>query len=442
LRKKLILTAMAMVLLLGLLAGTGVTADDDYAWVLVEKQYYDNQMRLDDEYSNAALGEREWSHNNRNYYYDHSEQRVELRKGGVRRNTSFPYMDIHTIYSWNSPPDVVRAGETASFTVDLEVRGNEPGGLFTTHGWIGPEGGYGGFRMTEPGEAKGAYILHTGLPTGDLSAPPTSRISDSTYLLQESGTVVFTWDQFLWGREGSPGDQRNIEVRVTDGGSQLGVYENYIYEWKKVSTADPAPDPEPVPEPVPQTGAFSDLSPSHWAYNDIMDMVEMGILSGYPDGTFRPNNVVTRAEFAKIMVQALELSTTRPRSATFADVGPDHWAFEDVESARDYLTGYYNPRTGEMSFLPSNDAVREDVAVAIVKAQGYGDETADLSLLNQFPDQGEISDALQEHVAIAVEKEYMQGTNIGFEPQKALTRAEACTLLLRIIHAELEKVTI
>ena len=70
------------------------------------------------------------------------------------------------------------------------------------------------------------------------------------------------------------------------------------------------------------------------------------------------------------------------------------------------------------------------------------DETADLSLLNQFPDQDKISDALREHAAIAVEKGYMQGTNLGFEPQKPLTRAEACTLLLRIIHAELEKITL
>jgi len=238
-----------MALVLGLCAGAMAEADnDDYAWVLVEEQYYDLQMRWDDDYSNAALGEREWSHNNRNYYYNHSEQHVELRKGGVRRNTSFPYMDIHTIYSWNSPPEVVRAGGNISFDVDLEVRNNEAGGLFTTHSWIGPDGGYRrGFKMTEPEEAKGAHILATGLPVGDLSTPPTSRISDSTYLLQESGTVVFTCNQFLGEREGSPGDQKNIEIRVTDGGAQFAVYENYIYEWKKVSAAEPAPSPAPEP---------------------------------------------------------------------------------------------------------------------------------------------------------------------------------------------------
>ncbi len=433
-RNKLLLTALAMVLLLGLFAGTGVTADDDYAWVLVEKQYNDVQMFWDDEYSYSALGEREWSDGDRNFYYNHSEQRVELKRGGVRRNPSFPYQNIHTIYSWNPPPEVVRAGETVSFTVNLEVLSNVPGGLFTRHSWIGPDGGYrSGFRMTEPEEAKGAYILSTGLPVGDLSTPPTSRISDSTYFLQESGTVVFTCNQRVgWGREGSPGDQDTIRFRVTDGGS-FGINEYYIYEWKKVSAPDPAPSPDP--------GAFSDLSPDHWAHDDIMDMVEMGILSGYPDGTFRPNNTISRAEFAKIMVMALELETIRPATPTFNDVGTDHWGYEVIESARDYLTGYRDTRTGELFFEPGSVAVREDVAVAIVKAQGLGDAAADLRLLDQFPDRGEISAALREHVAIAVEQGYMRGTDIGFEPQKALTRAEACTLLLRIIEGEREKIT-
>lgn len=188
-----------------------------------------------------------------------------------------------------------------------------------------------------------------------------------------------------------------------------------------------------APAPPAKT-VFSDLSPDHWAHDDIMYMVERGILSGYPDGTFKPNNTISRAEFAKIMVLALELETIRPVTPTFTDVGTDHWAYEVVESARNYLTGYLNTRTGEYSFDPGGKAVREDVAVAIVKAKGYGDTPANLSLLNQFPDQGEISPELRNHVAIAVELGYMRGTDRGFEPQKALTRAEACTLLSRIMQ--------
>ncbi len=164
-----------------------------------------------------------------------------------------------------------------------------------------------------------------------------------------------------------------------------------------------------------------------------MDMVEFGILKGYPDGTFRPDNTISRSEFAKIMVLALNLKTVSAGTPTFADVPQSHWAFGVVESSRDYLTGYRDNRTGVLTFEPDGVAVREDVAVAIVKAKGNSGIAADLSLLNKFADQNLISPALRNHVAIAVQQDYMQGSNLGFEPQKALTRAEACALLSRLI---------
>ena len=53
--------------------------------------------------------------------------------------------------------------------------------------------------------------------------------------------------------------------------------------------------------------SFSDLPEGHWAYESINEMMEKGILNGYPDGTFLPSKNVTRAEFAKILVLSLEL---------------------------------------------------------------------------------------------------------------------------------------
>jgi len=214
---------------------------------------------------------------------------------------------------------------------------------------------------------------------------------------------------------------------------------NFLAASGTLSVGDVPAEPVQPTEPQPATPVgFSDLAPDHWAYNDIMEMVGLGILSGYPDGTFRPNDTISRAEFAKIMVLTLQLETIRPSTPTFDDVSTDHWAYEVVESAREYLTGYRDS-AGNLTFAPGEVAVREDVAVAIVKAQGYGDESADLTLLNQFPDREEISASLREHVAIAVEKGYMRGTDRGFEPQKALTRAEACTLLSRIMDRDLDR---
>lgn len=181
---------------------------------------------------------------------------------------------------------------------------------------------------------------------------------------------------------------------------------------------------------------FSDLSSQHWAYGDIMEMVEKGILRGYPDGNFKPNNTITRAEFARIMVLALKLGEESPPVPTFSDVGREHWAFGSVEAAKDYLEGTQYASTGKMIFNPGGAALREDVAAAIVKAKGFGENAANLALLEQFPDRGQISPARRDLVSIAVEKNYMRGTDRGFEPGKALTRAEACTLLARLMKLE------
>lgn len=250
--------------------------------------------------------------------------------------------------------------------------------------------------------------------------------------------------EYLKGSSGSytvkaPKELGQYEFRVFQDNAYTRIFTSQVF------TVTSSPPSVPAPSPgTPSSGSsFSDLPSSHWGHDTIMEMVELGILSGYPDGTFKPNNAVSRAEFAAIMVRALELPSATPRTATFADMPSTHWAYGVVESAKDYLTGYRDSRTGQLTFQPGNVAVREDVAVAIVKAQGLGDARANLSLLNRFSDQGKISQSLREHVAIAVEQGYMQGTNIGFEPQKPLTRAEACALLSRIIKQSgiIEKIT-
>ncbi len=215
-------------------------------------------------------------------------------------------------------------------------------------------------------------------------------------------------------------------------GVPLATY--YVYEWKALGENKPVTPSRPAtqPKPVQQGSGFSDLPTSHWAHRSIMEMVDLGILAGYTDGTFKPNNTISRAEFSKILVLSLKLPEVRPASPAFSDVPANHWAYSVVESAKPYLTGY-RTSSGDMSFQPSQVAVREDVAVAIVKAKGLANSSAKLDLLNQYSDQGQISNALRNHVAIAVEQGYMTGTNIGFEPQKALTRAEACALLSRLI---------
>lgn len=181
--------------------------------------------------------------------------------------------------------------------------------------------------------------------------------------------------------------------------------------------------------------AFSDLPNDHWAYNQVKIMQEKGIISGFTDGTFRPQNPVTREQFATILTKALELKETTNK-VNFIDVQQDRWSKQYIDIASPYLTGYLN--NGEYYFNPSSYAVREDMAVAVVKAVGLENETPDYTVLNKFTDKDLISDNLRAYIAIAVKNGIMNGNGNGtFNPLGNLTRAEITALMYNVT----EKVT-
>ncbi|GED70140.1 hypothetical protein BRE01_38420 [Brevibacillus reuszeri] len=179
--------------------------------------------------------------------------------------------------------------------------------------------------------------------------------------------------------------------------------------------------------------SFSDVPRNHWAYKEITEMAEKGIIKGYDNKTFRPNNEVTRAEFAKIMIAAADVDIDKKSvSQTFKDVPKSHWAFYYVEYAKPYLTGYKSGST--YTYKPDNSAVREDIAVALVRLLGYDNKyKADMNQLKKFRDSDNISPALRSYIAIAIQTDLMKGNNNYFRPQDPITRAEAASLLYRAL---------
>lgn len=174
------------------------------------------------------------------------------------------------------------------------------------------------------------------------------------------------------------------------------------------------------------TYAFSDLTSKHWAYNAVDKMVEQELLSGYSDGTFRPDICITRAEFATILSKTLDIKENS-KNIEFKDVEGIHWAEEYIDKVNSFLTGYMD--NNEYYFKPEDAVLREDAAVAIVKAKGLSDEKVSMSILDSFKDKDSISDSLKKYVAIAVKKGFMRGNEDGtFNPQGNLTRAEIAAL--------------
>ncbi len=76
---------------------------------------------------------------------------------------------------------------------------------------------------------------------------------------------------------------------------------------------------------------FSDLEENHWSYDEIMNLVGANVLSGYPDGTFKPEKTVTRAEFAKLLVHGLNLEDSKYNGTLkFTDISKNHWAYDYI----------------------------------------------------------------------------------------------------------------
>ena len=107
------------------------------------------------------------------------------------------------------------------------------------------------------------------------------------------------------------------------------------------------------------SNSYSDVAYGKWYNNPISTMSALGIITGYPDGTFKPNKPITRAEFAAIAARFDE--TQSGKSATFSDV-IGHWAAKEIGIAyyNDWIKGY-----PDGTFKPDQNITRAEAMTMI-----------------------------------------------------------------------------
>ena len=177
---------------------------------------------------------------------------------------------------------------------------------------------------------------------------------------------------------------------------------------------------------------FTDISSGHWAYEYINALSQSGIISGYEDGTFRADNKVTRAQWARMLSVAGKLDTDVALKDC-ADMDNDHWAASYMAAADPYLSAY--TVDGKSYYYPDRDATREEVVVSLAKLKGY--TSSDSTAIDKFTDSGNISAASKEYISAAIEQGLVSGYEDGtFRPNNSLTRAEAAILICRAFGIE------
>ena len=183
---------------------------------------------------------------------------------------------------------------------------------------------------------------------------------------------------------------------------------------------------------LPPPCVFTDVPENHWAVNVIKELCQKGIIGGYPDGTFKPGNDITRAEFTKIIVKALGLAEGEPTLPTFKDVAPGDWYFGVVEAAAKagLVKGYEN---GE--FRPNAKITREEIAAILVRALGKQDAAAaNAEEKTAFQDDQSIASWARGSVVVAAKEGLIKGYPDGtFGPKKNATRAETCAMVSRFL---------
>ncbi|WAM33640.1 S-layer homology domain-containing protein [Caldicellulosiruptor morganii] len=175
---------------------------------------------------------------------------------------------------------------------------------------------------------------------------------------------------------------------------------------------------------------YSDLDLKAWFYESIQAACAKGICEGYPDKTFRPNKLVTRAEFAKMVVKAFQFDIISQNTAKFEDVQQTDWFYPYVTTL--YNLGIINGKS-EKRFAPNEPVTREEIAKVIsISLLKTGKKLVSDSDKHDFRDKNEIANWAKEYVEIAVKNGIMEGRGQNaFVPKANATRAEVVTVLLR-----------
>jgi len=176
-------------------------------------------------------------------------------------------------------------------------------------------------------------------------------------------------------------------------------------------------------QPLQPSINFTDVA-GHWAEEDINRLLSLGAVNGYTDGSFKPDNPMSRAEFVTVLVKAFQLDGQGGR---FYDDTVEHWAKDYIAVAAgfDIVNGY-----SDTIFGPDDYITREQIAVMICRAAGIpflDEETS-------FADWDSTSGWAKGAVAAAARDKIINGyPDNTFHPGNSATRAEAAAVVVKAL---------
>lgn len=176
---------------------------------------------------------------------------------------------------------------------------------------------------------------------------------------------------------------------------------------------------------------FTDVPKDYWAKDSIEKLVESGIVNGFNDGTFKPKNNINVDAFIKLTVTAI--------------------GFSNIKNANGYWATNYINKALELSIIDKGQfdtyersITREEMASITIKALGYVEDKDDIQndfvfIKNNIRDFYNIADKYLQDVVESYYYGLVTGKSSGFDPKSNATRADAVTVILRLLDKESRK---
>ena len=177
---------------------------------------------------------------------------------------------------------------------------------------------------------------------------------------------------------------------------------------------------------------FSDVAEGKWYTESVLQMSDLGAVTGFPDGTFQPDGIVTRAQVANVL---FKLSGGIPVNylMNFSDVNQEAWYAEGIRwaTAEGVVTG------ADGKFNPNDPVTRQDLAVMLDRwQQAQGVELDQTGEAPAFADNDQIAAYAAESVYRRQKAGVINGIDGSFQPKGTATRAQLCKMLAGLVVSD------
>ncbi len=176
---------------------------------------------------------------------------------------------------------------------------------------------------------------------------------------------------------------------------------------------------------------FYDVSSNYWAAPFIQELSQRGVIAGFPDGSFRPEEAVTRAQFAAMVNKAFQKAQQRS-PINFTDVPSNYWGYSAIQQA--YTIGFLSGYPGNR-FEPNQAIPRQQVLVSLANGLEYTASSNTESTLQYFNDASNIASYARSPIAAATEKQIVVNyPNVKFlNPTATATRAQVAAFIYQAL---------